>query len=166
MNQFINQVPVIHTLAELLGKNLIPLLKTCKRGQEYKKDYYVLTCMSDDPWSDACGHGDLEWVKYLHNTNHEGYDDNFDFAAAYGRLEVCKFLYEVGRGYSDFSLHIAATGGHIDVVKFLCGLGMNCRDSTIDFAALYRKYDVANYLATVYKGYLTLNGFLNRHANK
>lgn len=158
-----NQVPVVHKLAEILGKDILPFLKTCKRGQEYMKDYYVLTSISNDPWSDACLLGNLEWVKYLHFTDHKGYEDNFDFAAANGYLEICKFLYEVGRGYSDFSMHIAATNGHIEVVKFLCSIGMSCRDSTIDFALLYRKYEVAICLVN-YKGYARLNDFINRRS--
>lgn len=118
--EILNQVPVIHILSDLLGERIRPLLKTCKRGQKYNRDYHVLSNIYKDPWHVACVRGDLGWIKYLHSTSYEPKHTNLmNYACEFDRFEVVKFLYEIGESCDGNCVEWAYKNGNVEMVKFL-----------------------------------------------
>jgi len=118
--EILNQVPVIHILSDILGERIRPLLKTCKRGQEYNRDYYVLTNIYKDPWHVACVRGDLGWVKHLHETSYEPkHPYLMNYACEFDHFEVVKYLHSIGEPCDGKSVDFAYRNGNIEMVKFL-----------------------------------------------
>jgi len=135
----IQQIPVIHKLSELLGKDVLPLLMTCKRGTEYlTKDYYVLTNMYEDSWDVACERKDLKWIKFM--CANKIPDDNVAMCHAfyYGSLEIIKYLYSVGKQIDNDCmswLTMRNASGRYEFLKFLHDVGKEIPNSVADYMA-------------------------------
>lgn len=130
-NMILEHIPVIHKLSELLGKNVFPLLITCKRGAEYTNDYEVLTNMYENPWSVACERRNLEWIKFM--VFNETPDDEISMCCAfyYGSLEIIKYLHSVGKEIDKYCLSwltVRDASGRYEFLEFLHSIGKEIPD--------------------------------------
>lgn len=119
----------------------------CAIGDKYLFSVVIDTAAADteDHFEDslnamnqACGHGHLEIVKFLHleitkiiNTDFFCYhkdDVEADYGVAIskacekGHLEVVKFLLSIGKKPPRFAMEVASKNGHLDIVKYLQSL--------------------------------------------
>jgi hypothetical protein len=88
-----------------------------------------------DAMNQACGHGHLEIVKFLHleitkiiNTeffcyNKDDVDGDYGVAITKacekGHLEIVKYLLSIGKKSPRFAMDVASKNGHLDLVKYL-----------------------------------------------
>jgi hypothetical protein len=99
---------------------------------------------------DACLHGRLEILQYLHENATELTCTTMamDTAAARGHLDVVRFLHEHrSEGCTTQAMDMAAMNGHLDVVRFLDShRSEGCTTLAMDSAAMWGHLETLRYL--------------------